>query len=151
MADSNDECSILEQKFVDGRYINSFDFLLLYMYTFFLVWSDGETRLLLEKYSEYLSLIGPMKRFKFKKNMWAQICADLALELACFRTAQQCESRYKTIMKRKRSSEANNKTSGAKRKKIEFEEEFSRIRNLDDSIEPEVQISTQNMTVKEYI
>lgn len=32
-------------------------------------WSDESTRLLLDKYADYLELVGPMKRFKNKKLM----------------------------------------------------------------------------------
>jgi len=34
------------------------------------VWCDESTRLLLDKYEQYLPLIGPMKQFKSKKAMW---------------------------------------------------------------------------------
>lgn len=40
-------------------------------------WSNESTRLLLDKYSVYLELVGPMKQFKNKKLMWMEIAKDL--------------------------------------------------------------------------
>ncbi|EFN80753.1 hypothetical protein EAI_12993, partial [Harpegnathos saltator] len=64
-------------------------------------WCDASTRLLLDKYEQYLPLIGPMKQFKCKKSMWIQISQDILTELNIERNAVQCENRYKTILKRK--------------------------------------------------
>ncbi|VEN53811.1 unnamed protein product [Callosobruchus maculatus] len=65
-------------------------------------WQEGETRLLLDKYESYLPLVGPMKKFKTKKNMWLQISKDLSVILNVERSPLQCENRYKTILKRKK-------------------------------------------------
>lgn len=102
------------------------------------VWCDESTRLLLDKYEQYLPLIGPMKQFKSKKAMWIQISNDILTELNIERSAVQCENRYKTILKRKIQSLKNNQQSGAKRTRVEFEEELNKIKAIDDSLEPEV-------------
>lgn len=101
-------------------------------------WCDESTRLLLDKYEQYLPIIGPMKRFKCKKSMWIQISNDISTELNIVRSDVQCENRYKTILKRKAQSVRNNQQSGAKRTKVEFEEELNKIKTIDDSLEPEV-------------
>lgn len=102
------------------------------------VWCDDSTRLLLDKYEQYLPLIGPMKQFKNKKTMWIQISNDIMTELNIERSAIQCENRYKTILKRKNQSVKSNQQSGAKRRRVEFEEELNKIKAIDDSLEPEV-------------
>lgn len=40
-------------------------------------WSDESTTLLLDKYANYLELVGSMKKFKNKKAMWQEIAEDL--------------------------------------------------------------------------
>lgn len=101
-------------------------------------WSDESTKFILDKYSNYLELVGPMKKFKNKKTMWLQIAQDLSIDLSITKTFIQCENRYKTILKRKRVCNKNNSTSGSKRIKVHFEEEINKIASIDDSIEPEV-------------
>jgi len=64
-------------------------------------WSDESTRLLLDKYVEYLELVGPMKQFKNKKLMWLEISKDLEKNLGVQKTSIQCENRYKTVLRRK--------------------------------------------------
>lgn len=34
------------------------------------IWGEKETKLLLDKYKQYLPLVGPLKKFKKKRNMW---------------------------------------------------------------------------------
>ncbi|EFN75850.1 hypothetical protein EAI_17033, partial [Harpegnathos saltator] len=63
-------------------------------------WSDGSTRFLLDKYSNYSELVGPMKKFKNKKIMWIQIAKDLE-DLGIQKTYIQCEIRYKTVLRKK--------------------------------------------------
>lgn len=104
-------------------------------------WCDKSTRLLLDKYEKYLPSIGPMKQLKSKKAMWIQISNDIMTELNIKRSAVQCENRYKTILKRKAQSVKNNQQSGAKRMKVEYEEELEKIKAIDDSLEPEVLLS----------
>ncbi|KYQ56417.1 hypothetical protein ALC60_04657 [Trachymyrmex zeteki] len=101
-------------------------------------WCDKSTRLLLDKYEQYLPLIGPMKQFKNKKLMWIQISNDILTQLNIERSAVQCENRYKTILKRKMQSGKSNQQSGAKRTRVEFEEELNKIKAIDDSLEPEI-------------
>lgn len=102
------------------------------------VWSDGETRHLLDLYANYMSEIGPMKKFKNKKDMWVKIASEVSEK-----TAKQCEERYKTVLRRKKVAIDNNHASGSKRKHIDFEDELTKICQMDDSIEPEIQISSQ--------
>lgn len=49
-------------------------------------------------------------------------------------------------MKRKRNSEKNNSTSGAKKMPIDFENEIGKIAAMDDSLQPEISQSS-NMIV----
>lgn len=63
------------------------------------------------------------------------------------KTWKQCEQRYKTILKRKKLSIDNNNKSGSKRTLVEYEEELRKIARVDDSIEPEIQTSSQK-TIK---
>lgn len=51
----------------------------------------------MDLYKEYLPQIGPLKRFKNKKDMWANIANEYP-----GKSAKQCEERYKTVLKRKR-------------------------------------------------
>ncbi|XP_024890293.1 uncharacterized protein LOC112466437 [Temnothorax curvispinosus] len=110
-------------------------------------WSDESTRLLLDKYADYLKLVGPMKKFKNKKIMWIQIAKDLEAVLGIQKTYILCENRYKTILRRKRVSDKNNSTSGSKRVKVSFENEIKQIASKDDSIEPKVLQSANKFVV----
>lgn len=110
-------------------------------------WSEESTRLLLDKYADYLELVGPMKKFKNKKIMWIQIAKDIETVLGIQKTYIQCENRYKTILRRKRISDKNNSTSGSKRVKVSFENEIKQIAAKDDSLEPEVLQSANNVVV----
>lgn len=56
-------------------------------------WSTSETKLLLEKYEEYMDRVGPMKKFKNLKAMWAQIEKDLAAEDSK-KSGKQAETRW---------------------------------------------------------
>ncbi|KAH7953686.1 hypothetical protein HPB49_011197 [Dermacentor silvarum] len=62
------------------------------------------------------------------------------------RTGIQCETRFKTIAKRKRNEDRNNRTSGHSRCNVVFEEEFAAIRAIDDSLEPEVLRGVKKVT-----
>ncbi|KAH7959936.1 hypothetical protein HPB49_015214 [Dermacentor silvarum] len=64
------------------------------------------------------------------------------------RTGIQCETRFKTIAKRKRNEDRNNHTSGHSRCNVVFEEEFAAIRAIDDSLEPEVLRGVNKVTYK---
>lgn len=100
--------------------------------------------MLLDLYASYMPEIGPMKRFKNKKEMWSNISTEI-----CGKSAKQCEERFKTVMKRKKTAVENNNASGSKRQNIDYEDELSKIASIDDSIEPEVQMSSQQCTNKE--
>lgn len=78
--------------------------------------------------------------------MWEKIGSDLK----CWNW-KQCEQRFKTVLKRKKTSVDNNKRSGAKRIKVEFEEELRKISNLDDSVDPDIQLSSQHCIKKKYL
>ncbi|XP_075151767.1 uncharacterized protein LOC142225841 [Haematobia irritans] len=108
------------------------------------VWTDGETRMMLDLYGKYMPEIGPMKKFKNKKAMWSKISEAIPTK-----TRKQCEERYKTVLKRKKIAIENNNTSGAKHQRVDFEEELENICSLDDSLEPEVQLSSQKYVKKE--
>jgi len=49
-----------------------------------------------------MSDIGPLKKFKTKKLMWAQISKDMMTMLNLSKTPLQIENRYKTVLKRKK-------------------------------------------------
>lgn len=101
-------------------------------------WSEGETRVLLDKFYDYLSQVGPMKRFKNKKAMWAAIALDIEDETGHFKTAEQCQNRFKTIKKRRSEAKKHNATSGAEPTEIPFDDELAKIKSIDDSFEPEL-------------
>ncbi|XP_075550730.1 uncharacterized protein LOC142584488 [Dermacentor variabilis] len=99
-------------------------------------WTAGETKLLFDYYEQYFAEIGPLKKFKNKKLMFSQIAADITEALGVPKS-EQCCSRYKTVMRRKRSATADNNKSGNSPCEVPFEDEVARIRWLDDSLEPE--------------
>lgn len=101
-------------------------------------WSDSAASFMLDKLESYLANIGPMKRFKTKKQMWLQISKDMAEMLNVSKTPTQIENRYKTVLKRKKKAIENNSKSGSSREEVPFEEQLSKIAHSDDSIQPEV-------------
>lgn len=111
-------------------------------------WSDRETKLLLDYYAKYAPSVGPMKKFKCKREMFEQIGRDMFALLNVVRTGIQCETRFKTIAKRKRNEDRSNHTSGHSRCNVVFEEEFAAIRATDDSLEPEVLRGVKKVTYK---
>nr|CAI5857068.1 unnamed protein product [Callosobruchus analis] len=104
---------------------------------FNITWSNDETRLILDKYEQYLSLVGPMKKFKNKKLMWMQISKDLKNHFGVERTPQQTENRYKTILKRKKTAMDENHRTGSVRHEVMYEKELRKIAAIDDNIEPQ--------------
>ncbi|CAG9814643.1 unnamed protein product, partial [Phaedon cochleariae] len=112
-------------------------------------WCEAETRLLLDKYESYLKHVGPMKKFKRKKDMWQQISKDIKTILNITKTPTQCENRYKTILKRKKKAVDNNNQTGRNRVPVEYEAELAKIAALDDSIEPEVLRDSRNVKTAE--
>lgn len=105
-----------------------------------ILWGEKETKLLLDKYEQYLSQVGPMKKFKKKKNMWEKISEDIINILNIRKTALQCENRYKTILKRKKKVKVHNGRTGETPETDPFEEELNKIAAIDDSLDPEVKI-----------
>lgn len=110
-------------------------------------WGDSDSKLLLDLYHEFLPQVGPMKKFRNKKAMWQTISDNIKSKLHILRTAGQCETRYKTIIKRKTHAISNNKTSGEVKEDVPFQEELEKIKSLDDSVQPEILVSSQNMKV----
>ncbi|XP_071573553.1 uncharacterized protein [Temnothorax nylanderi] len=110
-------------------------------------WSEGETKFLLDKYGQYMVMIGPMKQFKTKKTMWEKIAMDLKNIFGVSKTSLQCKNRYKTIMKRKKKAIDNNKSTGRSKMTVPYENELSGIVGLDDSIEPEVLMDAKHLVV----
>ncbi|KAL1485784.1 hypothetical protein MTO96_047215 [Rhipicephalus appendiculatus] len=100
-------------------------------------WTAGETKLLLDYYQQYFAQIGPMKKFKNKKLMFAKIAANITEAIGAQKTGEQCCSRYKTVMRRKRSAAAHNNKSGNSPCDVPYEDDIAKIRWLDDSLEPE--------------
>ncbi|KAH8008972.1 hypothetical protein MRX96_019311 [Rhipicephalus microplus] len=100
-------------------------------------WDEGETRLLLTLYAQYNNEVGPFKKFRTKRAMYQEVAKEILKILGISRSAEQCDSRLKTIIRRKKNEVTNNRTSGRSRCRVSYEE-FARIRALDDSIEPEV-------------
>ncbi|XP_049513066.1 uncharacterized protein LOC125940682 [Dermacentor silvarum] len=101
-------------------------------------WTPGETKLLLDRYSNYFPQVGPMKKFKNKKCMFAKIAQDIKDVTGSIWTGDQCCTRYKTVCKRKKSACVQNSQSGNSPQLVEYEDELEKIRHLDDSLEPEV-------------
>ncbi|KAL1420099.1 hypothetical protein MTO96_004590 [Rhipicephalus appendiculatus] len=101
-------------------------------------WTEGETKLLLDKYCEYLKRVGPMKLFKNKKAMWRAISVDIEDTLGLHKTPEQCENRFKTVKKRKCHQRAHNRSSGVEPVEEEYSEEFRKIEAADDSLKPDV-------------
>ncbi|XP_077507459.1 uncharacterized protein LOC144118382 [Amblyomma americanum] len=101
-------------------------------------WDERQTKLLLDYYARYARDVGPLKKFRSKRAMFEQIACDMFGILGIHRTAVQCETRFKTVSKRKRNEEKHNNTSGNSRCRVEYEQEFDAIKAIDDSLEPEV-------------
>lgn len=118
--------------------------LIVYNYLLFIhfftvcVWSEGESRLLLDLYSPYFPEIGPSKKFKTRKHMFNKIAEEINSKLSAHYTGQRCDTRFKTLKKRKTKVVDSNGKSGSSRQLVEFEEEFNLIRATDDSVKPDV-------------
>lgn len=70
-----------------------------------LVWSEKDTKRLLELYNDYLPQTGPLKRFKQKKEMWSYVANEFP-----GKSGKQCEERYKTVLRRKKWSKKEEKS-----------------------------------------
>lgn len=109
-------------------------------------WSEAMTKFLLDHYFEGIKEVGPMKQFRNKKNMWEHITLVMNNHFYTNKTSTQVENRYKTVVRRKTQAVSNNHTSGAKRIRVDYEEELSKIAKIDDNIEPEV-LKDQTTTI----
>ncbi|XP_075546944.1 uncharacterized protein LOC142580063 isoform X1 [Dermacentor variabilis] len=65
-------------------------------------WNSHESKVLLENYVRYVPQVGPDKKFRSKKEMFKRIADHIFEATGQRRTGEQCENRYKTIMRRKR-------------------------------------------------
>lgn len=65
-------------------------------------WNTHESKVLLEHYVRYVPQVGPDKKFRSKKEMFKRIADQIYEATGQRRTGEQCENRYKTIMRRKR-------------------------------------------------
>ncbi|XP_077485791.1 uncharacterized protein LOC144096780 [Amblyomma americanum] len=110
-------------------------------------WTPGETKLLLDYYYKYFLQVGPFKKFKNKKMLFKQVSQDLAEVLGCNKMPQQCENRYKTVMRQKKRASDNNK-SGASPHPVPFDDEMRKLQSIDDSLEPEIQRDSFGVTHK---
>nr|XP_037269202.1 uncharacterized protein LOC119161003 [Rhipicephalus microplus] len=111
-------------------------------------WTEGQTRLLLEYYLKYFPQIGPFKKFKNRKQAFKQISMDIEAVLGIAKTPEQCENRYKTVIRRRKASSDHNKRSGASPTPVPFDDEVKKIESIDDSIEPEVERDASGATFK---
>lgn len=100
-------------------------------------WTAGETKLMLDYYEQYFAQVGPMKKFRNKKEMFARIAENLNKTMGITRTGEQCCSRFKTVIRRKTSATTNNKKSGNSPSDVPYDEELAKIAAQDDSLEPE--------------
>ena len=75
--------------------------------------------------------------------MWKQIAADLLAKFNTHFTYIQVESRYKTVMKRRKGAIKNNKEIDARQEHFyDMEMKSEMLVNRDDSIEPDTQNNT---------
>ncbi|CAN8000837.1 unnamed protein product, partial [Ixodes pacificus] len=113
------------------------------------LWSDGETKVLLEYYTLYSHQIGPMRKFRTKKAMYDMTASKMKELLGTTRTGTQCETRFKTLMRTKKNQVDNNRKSGSTRCAVQYEQEFAAIAGFDDSVEPEVMRGVRSVVYKE--
>jgi len=110
-------------------------------------WTEGITKFLLERYSKWMSYVGPMKKFKKKIDLWKQLAIDIDEEFGIRFTYLQAENRYKTVCKRKKTVIDNNRKTGASRLDDTYESEWALITKKDDSILPEVLRSARSVVM----
>ncbi|VVC28884.1 Hypothetical protein CINCED_3A010627 [Cinara cedri] len=67
-------------------------------------WSQYETKILLDMYRRNVTQVGPMKKFKSKREMFKYIAHTISTKLNISRSAHQCENRYKTVINRRNVS-----------------------------------------------
>ncbi|KAH7960945.1 hypothetical protein HPB49_025233 [Dermacentor silvarum] len=81
--------------------------------------------------------VGPMKKFRNKKEMFARIAENLNKTMRIMRTGEQCCSRFNTVITRKTSATVHNKNSGNSPSEVSYDEELAKIADVGDSVEPE--------------
>lgn len=91
------------------------------------VWTDANIAFMLECYYRYMEEIGPMKKFRNKKAMWAKNKLDIEKEYNYFFTEMQIENRYKTVLKKNKTVAKNNNTTGSYPKYSTVDDEFTKI------------------------
>lgn len=65
-------------------------------------WSQYETKILLDMYRRNVTQVGPMKKFKSKREMFKYIAQTISTKLNITRSAHQCENRYKTVVNQRK-------------------------------------------------
>ncbi|EFX69170.1 hypothetical protein DAPPUDRAFT_329402 [Daphnia pulex] len=93
-------------------------------------------------YYEFFPNVGPKKTFRNLQAIWQKITSELnhlgiRYRIDSFSKTFLIVPRYKTAKKKHVSASSNNE-EGRKRKAVPFEEEFSKIKSIDDSLDPEV-------------
>lgn len=88
-----------------------------------------------------MNMVGPMKKFKTKKEMWEKIAQDIKDNLNQKYTNVQVENRFKTLLKRKKDAIQHNKRSGNDGTDVPYEEQLEKIAALDGSIKLEILMS----------
>lgn len=84
------------------------------------IWSNSDTRLLMDFHKSLINEVGPEKRFLHKKDMWLEISSQFPNK-----TPKQCEERYKTVLKRKKKGKEKVYLSEARKKTIDLEAKYS--------------------------
>uniref|UniRef100_V5HSZ1 Uncharacterized protein n=1 Tax=Ixodes ricinus TaxID=34613 RepID=V5HSZ1_IXORI len=101
-------------------------------------WGDTDTKVLLDYYKRYLPQIGPFKTFRSKREMYKKIAKDILRLTGHTRTPEQCENRYKTVLKRRNAPGWHRRNIAVSPRIARYEEELARIRALRDSLDAEL-------------
>lgn len=104
-------------------------------------WTEEQTRCMLNMYLADLDNVGPLKKFRNKRDMWESISKKLFEQLGVLFTAVQVENRFKNVSKKNKNVLKNNRTSGSTIVGTPYDSEMRQIAAVDDSIEPEVIMS----------
>lgn len=94
--------------------------------------------MLMSQYTDYLSHIGPFKKFKTKAMMFKCMSENILQGLKQNYSDIKCINREKTIVRRQNEAIKNNKKSGSSRKSIPYAEEREKLNAIDHSVDPEV-------------
>ncbi|XP_058821738.1 uncharacterized protein LOC131683623 [Topomyia yanbarensis] len=111
-------------------------------------WTDGQTKLMLSLYRDKMEEVGPLKKFKSKKQLWTSIKQGMEEKIGPMFNERQIENRYKTLTRRHRATVTHNKVSGNTLEKAAYFGELSDIAALDDSLEPEILMDTNSIRQK---